>query len=230
MAAGGPVKYHAPARRAVVQEGFSWTASCSLLFSCVQQTFICSALISIRQGLGKAPHALPKGHFFLHCKTDGALPIRHPVREPRKRKNDSTLKRLNHSSIRPSSVLYPRLFRSLNFPLDNTSSNAQISIVSRYLRVMMFYISITALCVIAVWSAYQAIYGLIRGKVRKFSRSATSGSSWISFSRWPDSGYCMRAAEPRWFWYHIVVYVLQGALALTLPVFALFRILHSVGR
>lgn len=94
---------------------------------------------------------------------------------------------------------------------------------------MMYYSSIAALCVIAAWSVYQVIYGAIRGKVRRFGRDATSDWRWIPFSRYPESGYCMRATEPGWFWYHIAVYALQGSLALVLPVFVLFNIpLHAI--
>jgi hypothetical protein len=83
---------------------------------------------------------------------------------------------------------------------------------------MLFYMtSLIALCALGGWSFYQVIYALMNGQVRRFSRHAVSSSA--------DSGNCRRAAEPRWFWYHIVIYALQGILAFVLPLYALFRIL-----
>ena len=82
---------------------------------------------------------------------------------------------------------------------------------------MGYQASLILLCAIGCWSFYQVIYALMRGQVRRFSRSAVFGPT--------DSGYCIRLVETEWFWYHISVYALQGSLALVLPVYALYKML-----
>ncbi len=88
-----------------------------------------------------------------------------------------------------------------------------------------FTISIAVLCGVASWSVYQVIYGLRRGKVRRFSWSGSYGCPWIPLSPFPDAGYCMRVAEPGWFWYHLSIYALQGVMASVLPVHALWKMM-----
>jgi hypothetical protein len=80
---------------------------------------------------------------------------------------------------------------------------------------LMFQTCLIGLCAFGGWSFYQVIYALMSGQVRRFSHHAVSSSA--------DSGYCMRAAEPRWFRYHISVYALQGILAFVLPFYVLFK-------
>ena len=82
---------------------------------------------------------------------------------------------------------------------------------------MTYYISIIILCAVGGWSFYQVFYALLSGRVRKFSHQPI-----FSFA---DSGYCMRAAEPVWFRYHVAVYILQGILAFILPIVVLCKIL-----
>jgi hypothetical protein len=83
---------------------------------------------------------------------------------------------------------------------------------------MLFYTTcLIAFCAFGSWSFYQAIYALMSGQVRRFSRSAVFGSA--------DSRYCTRAVEPSWFRYHVLIYALQGSLAFVLPVYALYKML-----
>ena len=82
---------------------------------------------------------------------------------------------------------------------------------------MAYQASIILLCAVGGWSFYQVIYALMSGQVRRFGRHAVVSSA--------DPGYCMRAAEPGWFWYHIAIYALQGILAFVLPVYALYKML-----
>jgi hypothetical protein len=89
---------------------------------------------------------------------------------------------------------------------------------------MLTYLTcLVGLCVFGSWSFYHVIYALMRGQVRRFGRRAVSSPA--------DSGYCVRAAEPGWFWYHISIYALQGILAFVLPICMLFKMLplFSVG-
>jgi len=82
---------------------------------------------------------------------------------------------------------------------------------------MTFYIfSIGLLCAVGGWSFYQVICALTSGRVRRFSQPIFSLA---------DSGYCMRAAEPGWYRYHIAVYALQGVLAFVLPIYVLCKML-----
>ena len=82
---------------------------------------------------------------------------------------------------------------------------------------MGYQASLILFCAVGCWSFYQAIYALMSGRVRRFYRQAVFSSA--------DSGYCIRAAEPAWFRYHIAVYALQGSLAFVLPVYALYKML-----
>jgi hypothetical protein len=72
------------------------------------------------------------------------------------------------------------------------------------------------LCALGGWSFYQVIFAVKNGRVRRFRQP---------IFRLADSGYCMRAAQPGWYRYHIVVYTLQGVVAFVLPVYMLCRML-----
>lgn len=79
--------------------------------------------------------------------------------------------------------------------------------------------AVIVLCAIGGWSMSQVIYALSSGQARRFGRSVSTGPA--------DLGYCLRAAEPGWFWYHISVYALQACMAFVLPLYA-FSIMISV--
>ena len=80
---------------------------------------------------------------------------------------------------------------------------------------MEYYACMIGLCVFASWSIYQVTYALIRGKVRKFSNNSILGST--------ETGYCTRVAEPVLFWYHILIYGIQGIVGLVLPIYVVYQ-------
>lgn len=73
------------------------------------------------------------------------------------------------------------------------------------------------LCAVGGWSVAQVIYALVRGEVRRFKRNLATSPA--------DSGYCLRAEEPVWFWYLISDYALQACMAFVLPVSVFYKVM-----